>query len=218
MIVARMATVLRRRAALSQVIKTLLPQVDRLCIYQNDYSEAIDGCESSSGPDLGDVGKTVGDVSPGDYVFLVDDDILYPRDYCEKMIEHLQRYGGCVGVHGCVLNKKVENYFRDRKVFHFTSSVLKHPPIGVHVLGTGTTAYRSGDFDIDPSYPKAKNMLDIFFALKAQEQKIPMKIINRRRFWLKPAIQEDSQSLYRTRGGGEEQTKWINTVPRWSIF
>jgi hypothetical protein len=219
MIVAKMATVLRRRESLRRVIDTLIPQVDILYIYQNDYHEPIAGCRivSENNPrDLGDIGKVFAVDPTGEFVLLVDDDILYPRDYARRMIDCCQSEKAIIGVHGALLRDKVKNYFVDRKVFHFASQVNHNIP--VHVVGTGTVCYDASQFSIDHTYPKEKNMLDIFFSLKAQEEKKPIRIIERKRNWLRPAIEEDSASLYRTRGNGEKQTRWINTVRKWSTF
>lgn len=218
MIVAKIASIERRKGSLLKVIDSLLPQVDRIHVYLNDYLRADVPSKVSlwSGPDQGDVGKVVPPNSPEDYVFLCDDDILYPPDYISRMIELIEAENCIAGVHGGIMLQPITNYFKDRKLYHFASGVRSVVP--VNVIGTGTAAYRGDYFHIDREYPKEKNMLDVFFAVKAQEEKKKMRIISRRANWLRPAIPEDNQSLYRTRGTGETQTRWINTVPLWSIF
>lgn len=218
MIVAKIASIKRRQESLLRVIDTLLPQVDSIRVYLNDYVRADlpERVGTWAGSDQGDVGKIVPQHGPGDYVFLCDDDILYPPDYVPRMIDLINSEGCIAGVHGGIMLQPIQNYFRDRKLYHFASGVRTVTP--VNVIGTGTAAFHSDYFQIDQTYPKAKNMLDVFFAVKAQEEKKKMRIISRRANWLRPAIPEDNQSLYRTRGTGEEQTKWINTVQRWSIF
>lgn len=215
MIVVKIATVERRYNSLLRVLDSLKGQADKIWVYQNDYTKPIPELSISTGRDLGDTGKIFPPHETGDVVFLCDDDISYPPDYIERMLAAIRKYQCIMGVHGAIMRPPIKNYFKDRSVFHFTAAASS---IRVNVLGTGTVAYDSSMFDIDWTYPAEKNMLDVFFAIKAQNEKKQMRIIDRGRNWLRPAIKEDAKSLYQTRGKGELQTKWINTIQKWSIF
>ena len=93
MIRAHLATFPIRAGILMQTVATILPQVDRLCICLNEY-DAIppeladhDRIEAMiPDRDLKDAGKFAFDVAPDDFVFSIDDDILYPADYVARTL------------------------------------------------------------------------------------------------------------------------------------
>lgn len=102
-ITVQIATIKGREESLKVVIQSLLPQVDEIKIMLNNYN--VDGM-SAELPDwlVNDKIRTVftdnsimdgykflaADVNKG-YVFICDDDIWYPHDFCETMIRHLDK-------------------------------------------------------------------------------------------------------------------------------
>jgi len=88
MIIANLATYPPRRKSLEKVVAIIAPQVDRLNIILNQYDAVPVELERYPNvvpfileEDLKDVGKFYPDVSDAKYVFLIDDDIIYPSDY-----------------------------------------------------------------------------------------------------------------------------------------
>lgn len=152
------------------------------------------------------------------YLFTIDDDILYPKDYFVRMLDVCQKYNGIpVGVHAATLaNKKtmISNYFRERVVNHFSSAAKLR---FVNVIGTGTLCFSPKRVPIDFDFFKTPNMADCYFALYCQQNKIPMLCINRGMDWLMQ-LADDSPSLWETRGDGKEQTYLINSHRSWEVF
>lgn len=88
MIRAHLATFPIRANILMQTVRSILPQVDRLCICLNDYDKVPEALADEPkietlipDRDLKDAGKFAFGVAPDDRVFTIDDDILYPPDY-----------------------------------------------------------------------------------------------------------------------------------------
>ena len=89
-----MATFPPRSGNLPQVVDRILPQVDRLNVVFNEYHSVPHKYRNRPGlcpiipeEDTKDVGKFYPDVSDAEYVFLIDDDVEYPKDYITEMVD-----------------------------------------------------------------------------------------------------------------------------------
>jgi hypothetical protein len=194
---ASMATIPQRVGMLRLTLDSLLPQLDRLDVYLNNWEDIPDFLEhpkirlarSQKNGDRRDNGKfffllTEPDETPG-WHFLVDDDIIYPADYVRRMISAMDLHGNrvVVGVHGVILAEPMERFFSDRKVYHFQEANPVHRP--VNLLGSGTAAWpRSllhfGDSDIGES-----GMADLWLAILAKRECVPQVAVARSGGWLR---------------------------------
>lgn len=173
MIVANLATYPPRREAAIAAAKILAPQVDQLNIVLNEYNSALG--ELADVPnvnqiippvDTKDVGKFFPDVTGADYVFYVDDDVVYPTDYVQRTIERFDALGPgryLAGYHASIYERpkfsllpgrflkwlsfdtaKIANF---RKVYRFFKP-LENPVI-VDQIATNAAIIRGADA---PSY------------------------------------------------------------------
>ena len=96
------------------------------------YSSKIFGVRGDSGKFFGYT-RTL-----ARWYFTCDDDIIYPPDYAEVLINSAIRYKCPVGVHGSLLRYPIKGYYepKSRHVLHykFNNKVDRR----VHILGTGT--------------------------------------------------------------------------------
>lgn len=106
MIIANLATYPPRSENLEKVVAVISPQVDRLNIVLNQYDALPDELKKYPNvflfipdEDLKDVGKFYPDVSDAKYVFLIDDDIIYPPDYVSATIARFEALAlqNCMG-------------------------------------------------------------------------------------------------------------------------
>ena len=202
--IGTLATYPARYDFLKISLQNILPQVDKLIIYLNNYTKIPDilncpkiqpilGIDALG--DLKDNGKFYS--IPDDnnsYIFTFDDDIIYPKDYVSKMINYIEMFNRTciIGVHGTIFPDKFINY-KDKKTFSFFDNALGH---FVDLLGTGTTAWHNSTFKIPFNFFKTSGRCDVYFAAYALKNNIPLFSVPRCDKWLKKIIDNDQNSLY----------------------
>jgi hypothetical protein len=212
--IAQMVTMPVREETLHKVVFSLLDQVDllRICLnghsiiprFLNRYNIEVVQKQNNY---LGDRGKILWENTENDYIFLVDDDIIYPNNYIGTLVSILESVGGVVGVHAANMKPPVKNYYKDRDVYHFTKAL--HKTIEVDVLGTGTCAFIARDFPIGLSDCMEPNVLDCYLAVSAKKKQIKLWACKRPFAWLKSIPYADS--IYNNRKS-EIPTKIMNEV------
>ena len=160
------------------------------------------------------------------YILTVDDDINYPEDYVEKMVQSVEKFGreALVGVHGAILPYGPPltrwSYYRESRRTHgFTE---KHSSFCfVNVLGTGTMAFHS-DLGI-PNFDEmdTKRMVDLHVAVWAQKQGTPMVTCPRTKKWLTEFDDPGGDRIWQQANTDRElQNQMILTIkkiPFWKI-
>jgi FkbM family methyltransferase len=213
-----------RKAALRQVVASLIDQVDRIYIYLNQYDEVPSFLKhpritvKTGGEDLRDNGKFfyVPEL-PSGYVFTVDDDIVYPPDYVQSLIRKIELYGrkAVVGLHGTIFANPLVTYFADRALLHF-----KHPLERdriVDQLGTGTVAFHTSLWRPAHTEFASTGMVDAWLAVGAARRGISMVAVGRKRNWLHPIPETNgAPTLFdEYRGKDGPQTELVKQVA-WS--
>ena len=131
---------------------------------------------SSDLHDLADIAKfkLAAKVDSG-VIATVDDDIIYPKDYIQRLLEAICRYEGkaIVGYHGAILPREpIESwtqYLHQRSVYWFRDELAKDQP--VHILGTGTMAYHTNLITFDWESFDYERMADLHTAVETQRKK-----------------------------------------------
>ena len=202
-VVAGMATMPSRLESFQQALNSILPQVDRLYLFLDRFEHPYQSLdprvivvESGRFGDLRANGKLFGLNLEGrhSYYFPVDDDICYPPDYVETMIEFLDRHSRqfVAGVHGSIFKPGFERYLSDRVILHRSGELTK--PVRVDVLGTCTAAFHTGRLNFDVRDWATTNMVDLNFALECARRKITRVAVSRDAGWIRciGEFQEDS--------------------------
>jgi FkbM family methyltransferase len=201
---ASLATIPDRERGLRQVLDALLPQVDAIGVYLNEYPrmphylehENIVIARSQDSGVRGDAGKFFWSGRTTGYQLVCDDDIAYPDDYVERLAAGIERHRrrAVVGFHGRVLSREVVDYHRSRRLFHFTRSLGADTP--VHVLGTGVAGYHSSTIAVWPEDFVQPNMADIWLALTGQRQKVGFVCLRHEDGWLRELAGFRESSIY----------------------
>jgi len=229
-VTASMASFPPRRERMLRVVERILPQVDRLNIYLNDYeevpSELIDDkitvvLGKHAAGDLRDNGKFyfLEDVEPG-FHFTIDDDIEYPADYIQKMIMKIEQYGrhALVGVHGVIFDQPIERFFLRRTVYGFQRNQVRDA--FVNLIGTGTLGYHTSAIKLQLDDFTETGMADVFIAVRAKQQGAPIICIQRPKGWLEEMDSEsgsDDDTLWEEfRIADEKQTELVNQQGSWA--
>lgn len=228
-VVAFMATFPQRHKHLRRAVESLLPQVDHLFIYMNDYETAPDylrdrritALAAAKIEDLRDIGKFyhMANVSNG-YLFTVDDDIEYPADYCDTLVRKIEEYNrkAIVGVHGVIFEQPLQRFFSDnRTTFRFQREL--DVDTKVNLIGTGTMAFHSSTIALEyGSLPKG--MADIGVAVAAKVNRVDMISVARPRQWLRPIQfngQEDLSLWDEFRENDDEHVEILKRYGDWSL-
>lgn len=203
-----------------EVVAAIRPQVDHLFVYLDGYAEApgflrgLEGVTVRHAEEHGNLHASsrflaLRELAQPSIVISVDDDIAYPPDYVEVLVENLEEYGGraVVGVHGRTFLPPHRSYIRDARCFHFTAEVEQ--PIFVHELGTATCAFASNVFAPDPRGWRRNDMDDIVLAIDAQRRGIARVVVAREANWLTALDEDQADSLWvRAQEDAAEQT-WM---------
>lgn len=213
-----------RNDKLNAVVSSLLPQIDHLYVYLNEYDEVPDFLKHSritvklGGPEgnIRDNGKFhfMDEVRDG-YVFTVDDDIDYPADYVQKLVQKLEFYDrkAIVGLHGTIYAKPIKSFFKGRTLLHFEEA-LSTDTI-VNQLGTGTVAFHTDFLRPSPDWFKDPGMADVWFAVETKKRNMTHVAIERDAFWLKPLGVEETTLFREYRKNDSVQTAAIRSVTPW---
>ncbi len=225
-----MATMPSRVESLRMVTASILPQCDELHIYLNDFDDVPEFLQHPKIKaylgkyflgDLGDVGKFFrADLWEG-YVFTLDDDIIYPEDYCSKMISAIEGYNrrAVITCHGRRFKDfPVKSYYQcNAETFAFYGGTLKDSP--VHIPGTGVMAFHSDTLQLSLSAFKTMNMADIWVGIQLQLHRIPAIVISHMTKWIRksPAANENYSIFSYCNKDDSFQTGLVNRID-WQLF
>lgn len=135
--------------------------------------------------------------NPDAYFITFDDDIIYPPDYSQGIIQGIEKYNreAVVGFHGIRFNKfPVRNYKAQKTMYQYFKDVPQDTE--AHVIGTGCmgfyakTLFDQG-FDF-PSLNRRLNCLDGAFGRWCRDNKVKTIVLKHEADWMK--IYPDSQT------------------------
>jgi len=205
--VAAIATMASRIETFQKVLSVIHAQVDQVFVYLDGYTRppsflaGFDRISVMRAEDLGNRHASsrflcLRELRVPTLVVIVDDDIIYPPNYVDALVDALQRFQGAaiVGVHGRIFVPPHQSYINDVITFHFAGKLLR--PVHVHELGVGTSAFVSNIFDIDPEVLDNGNMNDIIVATEAQRRGLPRIAVPRTQGWLKAYAETQADSLW----------------------
>ena len=184
-----MATIKGREDQMNRAYGSLLAQasIDTITVYDSPREGRED-----------DARKFLGEPESG-YMLTVDDDLIYPPDYAETMINHLDRlraiHGPCaISLMGRVIKGRISSYYNDRvNAFKYDWRDHDEATHRIHIPGTGVFAYHTDDvrFTMD-DFPQ-QNMADIMVGVKCNALGIPLfRVSPPRSKWIKAQDVPDS--------------------------
>lgn len=209
MIIGKMASFPQREEQLKIAVNSIIQQVDKLIICLNEYREIpkwlkdIDRIKPLIPKrDLKDVGKFIDIEDECDFVFYLDDDILYPIDYVKQTIIYMQENNLSVaGYHGSIYNlprfsfspKKMKQWLMCkvnisnpewyRKVYSFDKST--EGTFNVHQLGTGVLAVKGREQPRLSFFLGSQKFVDVRFASWAHKKKLNLVCLKHEKNWIK---------------------------------
>lgn len=207
MIAAAMATFPPRLPGLRRVLERIAGQVERLTLVLNEIAEIPAWLAEfrSVEPvlparDLKDTGKFAGNPAPDDWIFTLDDDILYPPDYVTRTLAQMEAHRGRAmgGYHGSLyrhprflksaLLRRVLGYgpnyiVSSRDILHFEAGL--DAAVVVDELGSGVAVMRGADMPSLDYMRGAERFADVRLARWCHEQGIVQICLPRPAGWLR---------------------------------
>lgn len=215
MIVANLATYPPRRDGLLQVVEQVAPQVDKLNVVLNQYDEKLPELAEYGNVrqilpphDTKDAGKFFPDVSGAEFVFLVDDDILFPDDFVDVTVRMMRKLGpGYLGGYHASLYEKprfslsrkrlkrwlgyskrrIASY---RRVFSFFRALPN--ALAVDQVATNAAVMAGSDFPPYDFMKSSQKFVDVRLARWCFEQQITPVVLPRAANWLRPIRYEET--------------------------
>ena len=213
------ASIPERSRILEKTIESLIDQCDSMYIILNNYKKIPDYLKTDkitaiiSDNKFGDAGKFAGMERFNGYYFTCDDDIIYPENYVKQTINRLNFYGlNCIlTYHGNIMNSKpLKSYYKGHSQRFNLFYDVKND-IRVDIPGSGVSAWHTKYFNFDYKRCIWPNMADIWLAKFANEQNIPIILMEHTGSDFK--YQESTDNIYKTYSKDDEiQTQLYNNI------
>ena len=193
-IVGSMATFPARFNILPKVIASIIDQVDYLFVYVNQ-SDTLPDCLNHpkiyaflGTEHAGDLSAN-GKVYALKYVqqsifFTLDDDLIYPADYVDRMHATLQAFHYQVGVsiHASIFSPDLSWYYERSSFYGLRMSLSEHKL--VTLIGSGGFCYHQKHLQCNWADFADEVRVDITYSALAKAQKIPLLCIQRPADWI----------------------------------
>lgn len=228
-IFACIASIPQRQNLLIKSIHSIVNQVDEVYVYLNDYSE--ESAEKIRGLSKNKISYVIGDNSLGDaykfywsdklrgFILTLDDDLIYPSDYVEKIIAGIEKYNrlSVVTFHGKIFKFPIADY--ENSYIKFTSFKQDlNEDLFVHGGGTGCMGWHSDTIELTMKDFPSPNMADTHFAILAQKKKIPICLLSHKSNWIVEMPSSISISNTRARHGYLEHKKRVIELGVWKLY
>ena len=200
-VIIGMAAVPRRLNRLPHVVASVIDQCDLLHIHINGPADVpaflLDHPKisvSRSKENLGDAVKfLIANRYSEGYFFSIDDDIIYPENYVDKMIETLSAHDGhaIACAFGLIFDSFlcVESFMHRTCTFGLGSEVPCERR--VMLCGTGTFACELSVFRMTMANCPYPNMADVWTSCKAAREGISIVCVEQKKDWLLPILDEN---------------------------
>jgi hypothetical protein len=174
-----LATYPPRLGGLRDVINSIYNQADIIRVYLNEYTFIPDfliddKIEVAFGlPNIKDTGKFYwADTFRSEYYFTIDDDVIYPKNYADNLIECLERNNVSVAtVHGKIMSNKDK----------LPNTAIKHQLINdqdkdikVNYLGTGASVFDLRKIVITKDIFKTHGYTDEYLSVALMRLDVPI--------------------------------------------
>lgn len=209
----------KRHEQLIKTVESIFYQADIINIALNCYDEIPQQLYDNkikiyhTDNSLGDAFKFIALPVSNGYFFSCDDDLIYPKDYSEFMIEAVERYNrkSIISLHGRSFNKfPVLSYYRGATTRVYCLREL-NKDIDIQFGGTGVMCFHTDLMKIPIDYFKYPNMADVFIGKYAKENNIKSICAAHKEGFVKQQLTETN--IYKTTCKNDIiQTKIINDL------
>lgn len=210
-IIASLASIPSRREMLRDSVASLLVQCDKVRVFLNNYPDVpeflshprIEVRRSQDWDDRGDAGKMFWvdkDEGQVGYRLIVDDDLIFPPDFAEVMCAKVKAHKNraIYATHGVLLRQPVVRYYEPSSraaTFHFRHAIAADR--SVHIGATNALCFHTSAVQMKWADFKYCNSADIWLALYAQKNRLPVLTPARPANWVNEGRHENaSETIY----------------------
>jgi len=204
-VIVLIASVAEREQQLKIVINSLYKQVDEIHLILNYYKQVPDWLYRDKifaycNPTNKNAHDSIwNQVWQDAYYFICDDDLYYPKNYIDKLIECIERHERkvVISVHGSNIVQPVKDYLSCRSSYGFSDNLERD--IFVDMAGVGTTAFHSSTFNTLPTLQDFPIPFcrDLWFSIFCKKQNIPIISPQRSYGWIVP-LKTPGDTVYDT--------------------
>jgi uncharacterized protein (UPF0297 family) len=223
-ITASLASIPSRVQALKETIDSLINQVDCIYVYLNNYADIPDYLNhekikviksQEAFGDLGDAGKFYPANQINGYHLTCDDDIIYPHDYAQTLINAIERFNrnAIITFHGRrFYSRNIQSYYHSAEVKVSCFKGFAKDLI-IDVPGTGAMAYHTNTIRYSIHNFELSNMADIWAAKRAKEMNVPIMCLQHLPGWIKQSQKVNkNDSIYMHQNRNDKlQTEILNS-------
>lgn len=191
------ASIPSRELILRRTIESVINQCDIVNVFLNNYdyipdyllnNVKINVWRSQDYRDKGDAGKFFKSGETNGYFFTIDDDLEYPANYVETMINKINEYKRkfIITCHGrTLIPGKIQSYYSSTSRLYQCHCLKEQKEDQVvQVGGTGVMCFHSDTIKVTFSDFLEPNMADIWMFKLSQEQKVGIISIAHSESWL----------------------------------
>jgi hypothetical protein len=203
-IIGGMATMPSRENSLIEALPSILKNVDILYLYLDKYKYVpkflyeFKKIKIIENLNIGCSGKFLGlQMHHKSCIFFgFDDDIIYPNNYVEHLINALSKenFKAIVGVHGLNIKKPFNSYVKDIFCYHFEEKLDESKYSDI--LGGGTIAFHSNFYTPNINSWSMTNMDDLQIMRECIEQNLKRVCISRPKNFLKAIAKKQPDSIW----------------------
>lgn len=232
-IYAGMASIPSREKLLKNTIDSIHPYIDHLFLFLNEYPhipswlshypKVSPFLSKKEKTNMGDAGKFYGlnKIQETDfYYFPLDDDLIYPPDYVWKMIQKIEKYErkSIISCGGYNMKSIVNHFYADRSQnWHISTKNNKDRP--AQILHSALAAWHSSTLSFRYEHCQKANMGDLWLAIAAQKQQVPMVLIERPAKWVAVQKIPIAKTIYgKHYHNCQDQTAVFNSLEKWEIL
>jgi hypothetical protein len=200
LVIAGMASLPERVDCLKDAVNSIIKQVDKLIVGLNNYKEIPEFLNHPKievhllNNEYGDASKFYKvDNYKGHFYIALDDDLIYKKDFVERMLLHP---APVTGVHGVNIKYPCNNYYRDRIVYHGNEPLAED--LEVDVIATCACKIDLEVVDLSLADFPTPNMCDVYLGDALKKQGIKPVSMKRERngFYIYNPKMQDKYTIY----------------------
>lgn len=193
MIYCGIASIPERRDNLRKVIRSLLPQVDKIFVGLNNYDKMPNFLHDKKietfllRNEYGDAAKFLHVEKCDGYYVSWDDDLVASSNSIKRLKEGVDKYNGVVSFHGRKYPVPAEDF--KKWIGNYRCLYDVNFDVDINLVGSGCCMFNTKSMKLKLSDFEKPNMADLYLSRVAYEQEVPMIVLSHKRgeiIYLKP--------------------------------